>query len=131
MKYHKYEVAVVAITLAFICFVAGFFVGRSRQKGVITITTQEKTDVVLDEDAEKTENSEEITSDGLININTANKAVLSELEGIGEELAGRIIAYRTENSEFESIYEIMEVPGIGEGKFAAIKEYISVGEAEQ
>ncbi len=64
----------------------------------------------------------------LININTADEAELDRLPGIGEALAGAITQYRRENGPFGSIEEIMEVPGIGEGKFTAMKGNITIGE---
>ena len=60
------------------------------------------------------------------NINTATKRKLIKLEGIDEILANRIIQYREENGEFKSIEEIMNIYGIGKGKFNAIKDKISV-----
>jgi competence protein ComEA len=64
---------------------------------------------------------------GLININTADKAELMGLPGIGEELAGRIMRYRTANGPFQGIDEIMNVDGIGEGKFQDIRRLITTG----
>ncbi|MCM1488465.1 MAG: ComEA family DNA-binding protein [Firmicutes bacterium] len=61
-----------------------------------------------------------------ININTALEEELISLPGIGEKTARSIIAYREENGAFKSIEEIMEVNGIGEGKFDGIKDYITV-----
>ena len=60
------------------------------------------------------------------NINTATKRKLIKLEGIDEILASRIIQYREENGEFKSIEEIMNIYGIGKGKFEKIKNRISV-----
>ena len=62
---------------------------------------------------------------GLININTATREELMQLDGIGETLADRIIEYR-KNVKFTSISDIMNVSGIAEGKFNAIKDYITV-----
>jgi len=63
----------------------------------------------------------------LININTASREELETLPGIGEVLAQRIIDYRRTNGYFKSIEEIKEVSGIGEKKFEAIKDLITVG----
>ena len=61
-----------------------------------------------------------------ININTASLEELQTLHGIGEVLAGRIIAYREEIGDFHRVAEIMEVQGIGEVMFERIKDYICV-----
>lgn len=61
-----------------------------------------------------------------ININTASVGELTALPGIGEVIAERIIEYREESGIFLNIEEIMEVSGIGEGKFEAIKDLIAV-----
>ncbi len=61
----------------------------------------------------------------LVNINTADKAELMTLPGIGEVTAEAIIAYR-EVHVFEKIEDVMNVSGIGEGKYAQIKDYICV-----
>lgn len=61
-----------------------------------------------------------------ININTASVGELTNLPGIGEVIAERIIKYREESGDFLSIEEIMDVSGIGEGKFEAIKDLIVV-----
>lgn len=62
----------------------------------------------------------------IININTAPADELAALPGIGETLAGEIIKYREKNGPFSKIEEITDVPGIGKGKFEAMKEYIAV-----
>lgn len=61
-----------------------------------------------------------------ININSASAEELTNLPGIGEKTAAAIIAYREEHGKFYRIEEIMEVSGIGEGKFNNIKDYITV-----
>ena len=68
-----------------------------------------------------------ITIDGLININTANQTELEMLPGIGPSTATKIIAHREANGPFAAIELIMDVPGIGEGKFEAIRDLITVG----
>ena len=51
---------------------------------------------------------------GLVNLNTATKAQLMELPGIGESKAEDIIHYRETVGGFRTIEEIMQVPGIKE-----------------
>ncbi len=62
----------------------------------------------------------------LVDINTADENALCALPGIGQTLAARIIAYREQIGGFKSIEEIMDVPGIGSGKFEKIKNGITV-----
>ena len=49
---------------------------------------------------------------GLININTADEALLCTLPGIGEARARAIVSYRTQRGPFEKPEDIMKVSGI-------------------
>lgn len=62
----------------------------------------------------------------LVNINTAETEELTSLSGIGEAKALAVLSYRRENGSFSSIEDIKNVPGIGEGIFEKIKDYITV-----
>lgn len=62
----------------------------------------------------------------LININSAEQSELEKLAGIGESTAKKIIEFRRENGRFKEIDDIMNVSGIGESKFNAIKNDITV-----
>jgi competence protein ComEA len=53
---------------------------------------------------------------------TATVEQLEELDGIGPTLAERIIEYREAHGGFRSIGELREVEGIGEKRFASLKE---------
>jgi len=64
---------------------------------------------------------------GPVNINTATAAELETLPGIGPKTADTIVEYREANGPFETIEDIMDVPGIGEGTFEKIKDRITVG----
>lgn len=62
----------------------------------------------------------------LVNINTASLTELDALEGVGPATAQKIIDYRTANGPFKTIDEIKNVSGIGDAKFAAMKDSITV-----
>jgi competence protein ComEA len=64
----------------------------------------------------------------LININTADAALLDTLPGIGPAYATRIIDYRTVHGPFARIEDIQDVSGIGPSTFADIKSFITVGD---
>ena len=61
-----------------------------------------------------------------LDINTANKEELDGLPGIGDVLSQRIIDYREQHGCFLDIYEIMNIKGIGGGKFDGFKNLIAV-----
>ena len=65
--------------------------------------------------------------DGRININSATRSELTDLPGIGDVLAGRIVDYRNQNGAFSRIEDIKNVSGIADKRFEAIKDKITVG----
>ena len=65
-------------------------------------------------------------SDDLVNINTADADRLATLKGIGPAMAQRIIEYREQNGPFKTIDELKNVRGIGDKKFAALKDKITI-----
>jgi competence protein ComEA len=62
----------------------------------------------------------------LININTADVPELETLPGIGPVTAQKIVDYRMANGDFVDVEAIMEVSGIGEVTFEAIRDSITV-----
>ena len=48
------------------------------------------------------------------------------LQNIGKSTANKIIQYRNENGYFDTIEDLMKVSGIGENKYNAIKEDITI-----
>ena len=71
------------------------------------------------------ENPEE-TSDGKVNLNTADKELLMTLPGIGSTRADAIIAYRTQFGGFASEEEIMNISGIKNSLYEQIRDRITV-----
>jgi len=63
---------------------------------------------------------------GKINLNTASKAELMQISKVGSVTAERIIAYRNQNGQFQSIDDLKKIKGIGEKTFERIKGEITV-----
>ncbi len=129
MKFKKTEFILLAVTVIFAAFTIGFFTGRSTVRSTFTVETEQPapesfdliSEVSGDDVATRTQPEQ-----GLININTATAEELCELPGIGEAISQRIIDYRTANGDFETIEDIMNVSGIGEGIFDGISAMITV-----
>ena len=64
-----------------------------------------------------------------ININAADEVTLMLLDGVGEKLAARIVAYREEHGAFSSVEALLNVDGLGEGKLSALRDEIYCGAA--
>ncbi|SEB67231.1 ComEA family DNA-binding protein [Microbacterium hydrocarbonoxydans] len=65
-------------------------------------------------------------ADDLIDLNSADQAALETLPRIGPALAERIIAWREENGRFQSVDDLLGVPGIGEKMLAGIRDGVRV-----
>lgn len=61
-----------------------------------------------------------------ININTASLSELEKLPGIGEVLAGRILAYRKEHGPFRRVEHLMMVRGLSDRKFREIRSRVTI-----
>lgn len=63
-----------------------------------------------------------------LDINAASLDDLKLVPGIGEGLAGRILAWRKNNIKFEKIEQLMDVHGIKEKKLSKLSRYLYVDE---
>lgn len=61
-----------------------------------------------------------------INLNTASKALLSYVSGIGEKMAENIVSYRAENGPFEDRKALKNVPRLGEKAFQQAAAFIRI-----
>lgn len=114
MKLKKWELSLLAVALAAAFFTAGYFSGRGRA-GSVNVTVSQSTEPPAAGSVE-----------ARIDLNAASRWELMSLPGVGETIADRIIAYRTEHGGFEAVEELMEVRGIGESLFEAVKDYLTV-----
>lgn len=70
--------------------------------------------------------AETSVGEAVVDINTADRAELETLPGIGPATSAAIEAWRTDNGPFRSIEDLLEVPGIGPAKLAAIADRVVV-----
>lgn len=114
-KIAKTEWLLLGITAIFVCGLLGL----AHYDRVMTVPIETEVRVP----------QEEILPDlSPLNLNTATVEELVQLPGIGEELARRIVEYRMTTGRFQNIEDIMKVSGIGQGKFDALKDRITVEE---
>ena len=114
-KITKTEWILLGLTGVFLCGLLGLFFQDQTQMQETGIATEISVP------------QEEILPDlSPLNLNAASPEELAQLPGIGEELARRIVEYRESSGPFETAEQLMEVPGIGEGKFAALEGRITV-----
>lgn len=65
-------------------------------------------------------------ADGKVRLNQAGVEEIEELSGVGPVLAARIVEYRAEHGPFQTVEDLLDVPGIGEGKLADIRDQVVV-----
>ncbi|WP_084369657.1 ComEA family DNA-binding protein [Microbispora sp. ATCC PTA-5024] len=61
-----------------------------------------------------------------VNLNTATVEQLNTLPGVGDVLAQRIVEFRTAHGGFQSVDQLQQVSGIGERKFAELRDKVAV-----
>ncbi|MDX2846411.1 ComEA family DNA-binding protein, partial [Streptomyces ipomoeae] len=59
-----------------------------------------------------------------VSLNTATADQLDTLPGVGPVLAQHIIDYRTQHGGFRSVDELREVNGIGDRRFADLRNLV-------
>ncbi|MET8382103.1 ComEA family DNA-binding protein [Streptosporangium canum] len=62
----------------------------------------------------------------VLDLNTATPQQLEQLPGVGEVLARRIVEYRDGHGGFRTVEQLREVSGIGDRKYAEIREKVHV-----
>ena len=114
------EWSLLGLTGLFLCLLLGLF-----------LRDQRAADAPVFVETERAAPIEEVRPDpSPVNLNAADAEALTALPGIGEELAARIVQYREEHGPFETVEDLTEVSGIGQGKLAALEGLVTVEDTE-
>lgn len=62
----------------------------------------------------------------LVDLNTADAALLDTLPGVGPVTAGAIISWRDEHGGFSAVEELLEVDGIGDATLAELAPHVTI-----
>ena len=128
----RYERAVLGAAAAFLLFTGGWFLGKQNQSASYQVTTtrQGQQSTVMQPEQSESDKPDSLLDGERINLNEADLYDLQRLPGIGEKRAGDILAYRQENGPFESVEELKQVDGIGDGILEELRDYVTVGTEE-
>jgi competence protein ComEA len=63
---------------------------------------------------------------GRVDLNTATLEQLDQLPGVGPVTAQRILEWRNQNGRFGAVDQLQEVSGIGEARFATLRDLVTV-----
>ena len=112
-KITKTEWLLLGMTGLFLCVLLGLFLHDRRADVPVETEVQVSQEAILPDLSP-------------LHLNRATAEELAELPGIGPELARRIAAYREEHGPFETVEELMEVSGIGQGKLDGLEGRVTV-----
>ncbi len=114
-RIHLVLIAVVTCTLALATFSQESYAAEANKEVTAPISNTAMT-------KSATKAKKQIPHD--VNINTADKELLTQLPGIGPVTADSILKFRSTNGEFSSIDELTQIKGIGTKTLAKLKPYL-------
>lgn len=132
-KLTKTEAVLLALTIGFLlCTGVVYFLKQQGDAQADYIVQTElrsgKTDALAETEQALPITPQMPTEATPLDLNTAKVEELMLLPGIGETLAGRIVAYRKEHGPFIAKEDVMNVDGIGRGTYEEIQNLIEVME---
>jgi competence ComEA-like helix-hairpin-helix protein len=104
----------LVVGISLLVIVAAFVVGFLRQGEYIQIDRAQRKEIVFQ-----------------VDLNQANWPELALLPGVGELLARKIVAYRTEHGPFTSVDELVNISGLGATKVENLRPFVVAIQTEE
>ena len=127
----NYEKVVLGLTAGFVLATGLWFWSQDRSRGDYQVTVTQRRQEERSADAasggEEPDWPDSLLPGEKIDLNTADVYELQRLPGIGEQRAEDIVNYREAHGPFQTVDELDEVPGIGEGILNGLREYARAG----
>ena len=124
----RFDKIVLGLTAAFLVVTGGYFVSGQLGEAEYQVTVSKQAPAVSASLPEVEDGYPDSLLEGeVIDLNTASAADLTRLPRIGEKRAQAIVDYRESSGPFQSVEELTEVKGIGEGILAQVYDYVTVG----
>ncbi len=116
-RQERYIIAFLIIGAA--CGLGYSYYRRSHPPVDISFRKEAHPDIALQNELDRL-----LLEEGSVNVNLADFEELMKLKGVGPALAHEIIEYRRQNGPFQSVKDLLNVPGIGQKKLEAIEDRI-------
>ena len=101
---------------------------RSGREGMEVVPQRKASAEQILQGGDPAEREAPVMPGDVIDLNTADAQALQRLPGIGEKLAGAILAYRDAHGPFRTPEDLKKVEGIGEETYARISIYLTTGD---
>lgn len=90
------------------------------------LTANDFPDLIISDDGLANTDTTPAVDGAILDLNSATKAELESLPGIGPTLAQRILDYRDEYGDFYAVEELAEISGINEALMNELQAYLTV-----
>jgi DNA uptake protein ComE-like DNA-binding protein len=101
---------------------------RSRALGWLSMASIMGTVLYVSMVSSSSVREEDLGTPFVLDLNRATEAELNLLPGVGPKMVRSILDHRRSRGGFDSVENLMEIPGIKEGRLRQLAPYVRVGQ---